>query len=150
VFVSSSLEELSDERRAVREAVESMRMTPVMFELGARSYAPRALYHAYLEQSDVFVGADELRTLVADDRAVLLKERFEGSAARPDAPARSAAIGRVPRPLTRLIGRDADPRPARLCESVRPSPEGRARRMICPMASIRILTSCSWPASVCV
>jgi hypothetical protein len=27
-----------------------------MFELGARPYPPRALYRAYLEQSDVFVG----------------------------------------------------------------------------------------------
>jgi len=173
VFVSSSLEELADERRAVRDAVESLRMTPVLFELGARPHPPRALYRAYLEQSDVFVGlywqrygwvapgerisgledeytraggqpklvyvktpapkrepklqallsriesddevsyrrfagADELRSLVADDLAVLLTERFEGSAARPDTPARPGAIGRVPRPLTRLIGREAD------------------------------------------
>ena len=29
---------------------------PVLFELGARPHAPRALYRAYLSQSDVFVG----------------------------------------------------------------------------------------------
>jgi hypothetical protein len=115
-----------------------------MFELGARPYPPRALYRAYLEQSDLFIGlywesygwvppgeelsgledeyrlsgdrpkliyikapapnrqprldeliariqgddvsyrpfgaAEELRTLVADDLAVLLTERFEASA----------------------------------------------------------------------
>jgi len=173
VFVSSTLDELANERQAVREAVESLRMTPVMFELGARPYPPRALYRAYLEQSDVFIGlywerygwvapgervsgledeyslaggrpkliyikapgpkreprlralisriksddevsyrrfasAHELRSFVADDLAVLLTERFEGSAPRTDAPARPGTIGRVPRPLTRLIGREAD------------------------------------------
>jgi hypothetical protein len=146
------MQELAPERHVVREAVESLRLTPVMFELGARPYPPRALYRAYLEQSDVFVGlywesygwvapgeevsgledeyrlsgdrpkliyikapapnrqprltemiariqgadvsyrpfgsADELRTLVADDLAVLLTERFAASAetrrSRPD------------------------------------------------------------------
>src|SRR5215207_3239474 len=56
VFVSSTLQELAGDRQAVREAIESLRLTPVMFELGARPYPPRALYRAYLEQSDVFVG----------------------------------------------------------------------------------------------
>ncbi len=56
VFVSSALEELADERAAVRRAVETLRLTPVMFELGARPYPPRALYRAYLEQSHVFLG----------------------------------------------------------------------------------------------
>jgi predicted ATPase len=56
VFVSSTLEEMAGERAAAREAIESLRLTPVMFELGARPYAPRELYGAYLAQSDVFVG----------------------------------------------------------------------------------------------
>lgn len=56
VFVSSTLEELAEEREAVRAAVESMRLVPVMFEMGARPHAPRNLYRAYLEQSDVFLG----------------------------------------------------------------------------------------------
>jgi len=171
VFVSSSLDELADERRTVREAIESLRLTPVMFEQGARPHPPRALYRAYLEQSDVFIGlywerygwvapgenvsgledeyalagsrpklvyvkapapkresrlekliariqaddqvsyrrfadADELRSLVADDLAVLLTERFATSAARPGEPARWT--GQLPRPLTRLIGREQD------------------------------------------
>jgi hypothetical protein len=50
------MQELAPERRAVREAIESLRLTPVMFELGARPYPPRALYRAYLEQSDIFIG----------------------------------------------------------------------------------------------
>lgn len=56
VFVSSTLGELADERKAARRAVEQLRLTPVMFELGARPHPPRALYRSYLEQSDVFVG----------------------------------------------------------------------------------------------
>ncbi|MEP6478076.1 MAG: DUF4062 domain-containing protein, partial [Rhodoglobus sp.] len=56
VFVSSTLTELAPERKAVRSAVERLRLAPVMFELGARPHAPRDLYRAYLEQSDLFVG----------------------------------------------------------------------------------------------
>jgi predicted ATPase len=56
VFVSSTLKELAPERTAVRQAVERLAATPVMFELGARPHPPRELYRAYLEQSDIFVG----------------------------------------------------------------------------------------------
>ena len=56
VFVSSTLRELADERRAARGAIERLRLAPVMFELGARPHPPRALYRSYLAQSDVFVG----------------------------------------------------------------------------------------------
>ena len=56
VFVSSTLQELADERAASREAIQHLRLTPVMFEMGARPHPPRDLYRAYLAQSDVFVG----------------------------------------------------------------------------------------------
>ena len=56
VFVSSALQELAAERRAVRDAVTSLRLVPVMFELGARPDPPRSVYRAYLAQSQVFVG----------------------------------------------------------------------------------------------
>ena len=36
--------------------MEQLRLTPIMFELGARPHPPRALYRSYLAQSDVFVG----------------------------------------------------------------------------------------------
>ena len=36
VFVSSTLQELADERAAARAAIEALRLIPVMFELGAR------------------------------------------------------------------------------------------------------------------
>ena len=56
VFVSSTLEELAEERKVVRKAIEELSLIPVMFELGARAHPPRQLYQAYLEQSDVFIG----------------------------------------------------------------------------------------------
>jgi predicted ATPase len=56
VFVSSTLAELADERAAVARAISALRLTPVMFELGARPHPPRELYQAYLAQSDIFIG----------------------------------------------------------------------------------------------
>jgi predicted ATPase len=56
VFVSSTLAELADERAAVARAISTLRLTPVMFELGARPHPPRDLYRAYLAQSDIFIG----------------------------------------------------------------------------------------------
>src|SRR5215471_1929749 len=56
VFVSSTLGELADERRAVSRAITALRLTPVMFEVGARPHPPQELYRAYLAQSDVFIG----------------------------------------------------------------------------------------------
>jgi len=56
VFVSSTLQELAAEREAAKAAIQHMRLTPVMFELGARAHPPRDLYRAYLDQSDVFLG----------------------------------------------------------------------------------------------
>src|SRR4051812_39362167 len=48
--------ELAAERAATRAAIEGLHLIPVLFELGARPHPPRALYRAYLDQSDVFVG----------------------------------------------------------------------------------------------
>jgi hypothetical protein len=46
VFVSSTLHELAAERAAARRAIERLRLTPVLFELGARPYAAAELYRA--------------------------------------------------------------------------------------------------------
>ena len=56
VFVSSTLSELADERAAVERAITTLRLIPVMFELGARPHPPQELYRAYLDQSDIFIG----------------------------------------------------------------------------------------------
>jgi Domain of unknown function (DUF4062) len=51
VFVSSTLGELAEERQAVSRAIAALRLTPVLFEAGARPYPPRALYQAYLAKA---------------------------------------------------------------------------------------------------
>jgi hypothetical protein len=56
VFVSSTLGELADERRAVARAISALRLTPVLFEAGARPHPPQEVYRAYLAQSDVSSG----------------------------------------------------------------------------------------------
>jgi len=56
VFVSSTLQELADEREAVHQAIVQLRLNPVLFELGARPHPARALYRAYLAQSHIFIG----------------------------------------------------------------------------------------------
>lgn len=56
VFVSSTLQEVAEERKVAREAITKLRLAPVMFELGARPHPPKDLYRAYLEQSHVFIG----------------------------------------------------------------------------------------------
>jgi predicted ATPase len=56
VFVSSTLQEMAAERAAARQAIARLRLSPVLFELGARPHPPQDLYRAYLAQSDIFVG----------------------------------------------------------------------------------------------
>ena len=78
VFVSSTLRELAEERRAARAAIERMRLAPVMFELGARPHPPRALYRSYLAQSDVFVGiyADSYGWVAPDEEVSGLEDEY--------------------------------------------------------------------------
>ncbi len=169
IFISSTMKELAGARAAARAAIERLRLTPVLFELGARPYPPRDLYLAYLRQSDVFIGiygeqygwiapdqevsgledeyvnasgmpklvyvqspapdrdprlramlsriqsdglsyrgfgsSDELGTLIADDLAVLLSERFDlgGEAPETRPPSRP-----LPAPASRFIGRERE------------------------------------------
>src|SRR3990170_1241761 len=56
VFISSTLQELADERAAARDAILQLHLTPVLFELGARPHPARDLYRAYLDQSHIFIG----------------------------------------------------------------------------------------------
>ena len=56
VFVSSTLGELAEERKAAKAAIEQMQLIPVMFETGARDHPPQEVYRAYEQQSDVFIG----------------------------------------------------------------------------------------------
>lgn len=56
VFISSTINELAEERKAARDAISNLRLIPVFFEAGARPHPPRDLYSAYLEQSHIFLG----------------------------------------------------------------------------------------------
>ncbi|GIF49158.1 putative ATPase [Asanoa ferruginea] len=56
MFISSTLQELAPERRAVRDAVLGLRLIPVMFESAARPHARRDLVEAYVAESHLFVG----------------------------------------------------------------------------------------------
>lgn len=56
VFVSSTLKELAEERKAARQAILKLRLSPVMFESGARPHPAQELYKSYLSQSQVFIG----------------------------------------------------------------------------------------------
>lgn len=85
VFVSSTLNELAPERVAAREAIAQLRLTPVLFESGARPYPPRELYQAYLTQSDIFLGLYWQRYgWVAPSMEVSgLEEEYQLSAGKP-------------------------------------------------------------------
>jgi predicted ATPase/class 3 adenylate cyclase len=56
VFISSTLEELAEERAAARRAIRRLHLVPVWYESGARPHPPRSMYQAYLKQSQIFVG----------------------------------------------------------------------------------------------
>ncbi|GAA1886405.1 ATP-binding protein [Asanoa iriomotensis] len=85
VFVSSTLDELAAERRAVRDAVANLRLVPVMFELGARPHPPREVYRAYLEQSQIFIGVygESYGWIAPHDRVSGLEDEFELARALP-------------------------------------------------------------------
>ena len=85
VFVSSTMGELAEERHAVSRAISELRLTPVLFELGARPHPPRDLYRAYLAQSDVFIGLYWQRygQLAAGMTVSGLEEELELSRALP-------------------------------------------------------------------
>jgi predicted ATPase len=85
VFISSTLGELAAERQAATEAIRQLRLTPILFELGARPYPPRELYRAYLRQSDVFVGIyGASYGWVAPDMAISgLEDEYRLSAGKP-------------------------------------------------------------------
>ena len=55
VFVSSTLKELAEERKAVRQAILKLRLSPIMFESGARPHPAEQLYKSYLSQSQIFI-----------------------------------------------------------------------------------------------
>ena len=90
-------------------AVSALRLTPVMFEAGARPYPPAEVYRAYLAQADVFIGVYWQRygQLVPGARVSGLEEEFDLS-------------GRLPRLLyVKGPAPDRDPRLADLLDRIK-------------------------------
>ena len=85
VFVSSTLGELAEERRAVSRAISALRLAPVLFEAGARPYPPSEVYRAYLAQADVFIGLywQAYGQLVPGMQVSGLEEEFDLSGGLP-------------------------------------------------------------------
>src|SRR3984957_9195851 len=110
VVVSSPLQELAAERRAVQDGVTRLRLAPVMFELGARPHPPRPVYRAYLAQSQIFVGVywQSYGWVAPDEHVSGLEDEFVLSAGLPRLIyVKSPAPDRDPR-LTRLLARIQD------------------------------------------
>jgi predicted ATPase len=107
VFVSSTLNELAEERRAVSRAISALRLTPVMFEAGARPHPPQDLYRAYLAQSDMFVGLywEQYGWVGPGMEISGLEDEFQLSRALPRLLyVKAPAPNREPR-LTEMLGR---------------------------------------------
>jgi predicted ATPase len=100
VFISSTMDELADERSSARRAVEALHLSPVLFEMGARPHPPRELYRAYLEQSDIFVGiyGEEYGWIAPGSTISGIEDEYELSAGTPRLVyVREPAAGRDPR-----------------------------------------------------
>ncbi|MCE7985024.1 MAG: DUF4062 domain-containing protein [Caldilinea sp. CFX5] len=107
VFVSSTLQELADERAAVRTAITDLHLAPVMFELGARPHPARMLYRAYLAQSHLFIGIywQKYGWVAPGEEISGLEDEYRLAAAHPKLIyIKSPAPAREP-PLTTLIER---------------------------------------------
>ncbi len=107
VFVSSTMKELADARAAARRAIERLRLTPVLFELGARPYPPRDLYLAYLRQSDVFIGiyGEQYGWIAPGQQVSGLEDEYLAATDKPKLVyVQSPAPGRDPR-LTEMLER---------------------------------------------
>lgn len=110
MFISSTLQELAPERAAAREAIQQLRLVPVLFELGARPHPPRDLYRAYLDQSHVFLGIYwERYGWIAPDMEISgLEDEYLLATAHPKLVyIKDPAPGREPE-LEELLGRIRD------------------------------------------
>jgi predicted ATPase len=94
----------------VRDAVTSLRLVPVMFEMGAQPYPPRPVYRAYLAQSQVFVGIywQSYGSVVPGEEVSGLEDEYRLSAGLPRLIyVKSPAPDREPR-LAEMLARIRD------------------------------------------
>ncbi|MEJ2050893.1 MAG: DUF4062 domain-containing protein [Calditrichota bacterium] len=85
VFVSSTLKEMAAERKAAREAINHLRLSPVMFEMGARPHLAGDLYRAYLDQSHIFIGiyGEEYGWIAPESKISGLEEEYSLAGEKP-------------------------------------------------------------------
>ena len=97
--MSSTLQELAAERAAAGNAITRMRLTPIMFELGARPHPPRELYRAYVAQSEVFVGIywQQYGWVAPGEKVSGLEDEYLLSGDKPKLMYVKAAAERAPR-----------------------------------------------------
>lgn len=107
VFVSSTLQELAEERIAVKKSIQNIQLIPVMFELGARPHAPRNLYREYLSQSQIFVGIywDSYGWVAPEETISGLEDEYNRSGNMPKLIYIKKSSGRRDDRLTELIER---------------------------------------------
>lgn len=106
-FISSTLTEMGPERRAVKKAVASLLLNPIMFEDNARPHSPRTVYQQLLEQSDVYVGifGDRYGWIGPEMEISGLEEEYNLSHNKPRLVyVKAVSDGREPR-LTDLLNR---------------------------------------------
>lgn len=122
VFVSSTLGELAPEREAVKSAIRTLRLSPVMFELGARPHPPRRLYRSYLSQSQVFIGVywESYGWVAPDEEISGIEDEYRLAGDRP-------SLIYVKEPSTRR-----DPRLARMLDRIRQDDRSSYRRFESP------------------
>src|SRR5215470_16115855 len=107
VFISSTLSELAPERRAAREAITRLHLTPVFFEAGARPYPAREVYRSYLAQSDIFIGIywQSYGAVIPEMAISGLEDEYRLSSGKPRLIyIKQPAPGRE-RPLQEMLGR---------------------------------------------
>ena len=137
VFISSTLD-LTVARAAAKRSIESLGLTPVMFEAGARPHPPRALYRAYLEQSDVFVAIYSRRYgWTAPDMDISgLEDEFDLSAGKPRLVYLEADVEREPAMaafLAKVQSAGLSYRPFGTPEELARVPESHTGRFLAPI-----------------
>jgi hypothetical protein len=107
VFVSSTLQELAEERVAVKQAIQDIHLTPVMFEMGARPHAPRQLYREYLAQSQIFIGVywDRYGWVAPEETISGLEDEYNLSGTMPKLIYIKESAGHREDRLTQLLDR---------------------------------------------
>jgi hypothetical protein len=100
IYISSAFNEMQTEAEQACQAVRALRMTPVVFEGGARPHPPRELYQAYIQQSHVFIGVygSEYGWVAPDLGISTLEDEYRMAAGMPrliyvrEAPARDSRL----------------------------------------------------------